>query len=80
MKKILKCFNRSYQKTSPPRNLLLINWNIQKKKYCNISEKKSNLSLIVCIDKKYGFSKNNEIPWSIKEDSSFFLDVTKKKN
>lgn len=35
-------------------------------------------NLIVCIDSKYGFSKNNKIPWYIKQDSNFFLDTTKR--
>lgn len=36
------------------------------------------INLIVAVDKKYGFSKNNTIPWRIREDSFFFTDVTKR--
>lgn len=35
-------------------------------------------NLIVAFDKKGGISKNGMIPWRIKEDSNFFLDVTKR--
>ena len=37
----------------------------------------NQLNLIVAVDLKNGISKNGEIPWQIKEDSLFFLDVTK---
>jgi dihydrofolate reductase len=36
------------------------------------------ISLIVAVDSQYGISKNNKIPWSIKEDMLFFQDITKK--
>jgi dihydrofolate reductase len=35
-------------------------------------------SLIVATDSKYGISKSNNIPWQIKEDTQFFIDVTKR--
>jgi dihydrofolate reductase/thymidylate synthase len=35
-------------------------------------------NLIVAVDSNWGISKNNQIPWSIKEDSNFFQDVTKR--
>lgn len=35
------------------------------------------LSLIVAFDSKFGIGKNNTIPWSIREDMLFFMDVTK---
>src|SRR5438105_1554006 len=34
------------------------------------------LSLIVAIDNQGGISKNDQIPWKIKEDFQFFSDVT----
>jgi len=37
-----------------------------------------NLSLIVAIDKNNGISRNGLIPWHIKEDINFFMDVTKR--
>jgi dihydrofolate reductase / thymidylate synthase len=37
-----------------------------------------NKSLIVAIDKNGGISKNGVIPWKIKEDMNFFIDVTKR--
>lgn len=37
-----------------------------------------NTSLIIAIDKKGGISKDGMIPWKIKEDMQFFLDVTKR--
>ena len=36
------------------------------------------ISLIVAVDKNNGISKNNEIPWKIKEDSNYFQDTTKR--
>lgn len=38
----------------------------------------TSLSLIVAIDKNGGISKNGVIPWKIKEDTIFFVDVTKR--
>lgn len=38
------------------------------------------ISLIVCTDMRGGISKNETIPWSIKEDINFFYDITTKKN
>jgi dihydrofolate reductase len=35
-------------------------------------------NLIVAVDTKWGISKNGKIPWRLKEDSNFFLDVTKR--
>ena len=37
-----------------------------------------DVSLIVCIDKQGGISKNGVIPWRIKEDNNFFVDVTRR--
>ena len=37
-----------------------------------------NISLIVAIDQNYGIGKNGTIPWSIKIDTNFFQDVTKR--
>lgn len=37
-----------------------------------------NTSLIVAIDKNNGISKDGLIPWHIKEDVNFFIDVTKR--
>jgi len=37
-------------------------------------------NLIVAFDKKFGISKNNQIPWHITEDVSFFQDVTTRKH
>jgi len=37
------------------------------------------IALIVAVDINNGISKNGEIPWKIKEDSTFFQDVTKRK-
>ncbi len=37
-----------------------------------------NVSIIVAVDKKGGISKNGQIPWQIKEDMNFFIDVTKR--
>lgn len=37
-----------------------------------------NTSIIVATDKKGGISKNGIIPWQIKEDLNFFMDVTKR--
>ena len=34
--------------------------------------------LSVCVDKNGGISKNNEIPWDIKEDMNFFIDQLNK--
>ena len=36
------------------------------------------INLIVAVDSKWGISKQNNIPWKIKEDSCFFQDVTKR--
>ena len=36
------------------------------------------INLIVAVDSNGGISKNNEIPWDIKEDMNFFHDVTKR--
>ena len=36
------------------------------------------VTLIVAVDSKYGISKNNSIPWRIREDMLFFQDVTKR--
>lgn len=36
------------------------------------------VNLIVAVDNKWGISKNNTIPWHIKEDLNFFTDVTKR--
>lgn len=36
------------------------------------------INLIVAVDSKGGISKDNEIPWEIKEDMNFFQDVTKR--
>ena len=36
------------------------------------------IALIVAVDIKNGISRNNIIPWKIKEDSNFFQDVTKR--
>ena len=38
----------------------------------------TNLALIVAVDINNGISKNGSIPWRIKEDSTFFQDVTKR--
>lgn len=38
------------------------------------------IEVIVAVDAKDGISKNNVIPWQIKEDSDFFSDVTKSGN
>lgn len=38
----------------------------------------TNISIIVAVDKSGGISKNGIIPWQIKEDMSFFIDVTKR--
>ena len=35
-------------------------------------------NLIVAIDSTFGISKNNIIPWKIKEDMNFFQDVTRR--
>lgn len=35
-------------------------------------------NLIVAVDSNWGISKQNTIPWRIKEDSTFFQDVTKR--
>ncbi|QKF93754.1 bifunctional dihydrofolate reductase/thymidylate synthase [Fadolivirus algeromassiliense] len=35
-------------------------------------------NLIVAVDSNWGISKQNSIPWMIKEDSTFFQDVTKR--
>ena len=35
-------------------------------------------NLIVAVDSAWGISRKNAIPWSIKEDSNFFQDVTKR--
>lgn len=45
-----------------------------------IKNKKFNTEccLIVCIDSNYGISKKSKIPWNIKEDQFYFLDVTTK--
>lgn len=37
-----------------------------------------SISLIVAVDKNGGISKNGVIPWKIKEDTNFFMDVTKR--
>jgi len=34
-----------------------------------------NLTLIVCVDSNGGISKSGEIPWDIKEDMHFFLEM-----
>lgn len=36
------------------------------------------IALIVAVDIRNGISRNNVIPWRIKEDSNFFQDVTKR--
>ncbi len=36
------------------------------------------LAIIIALDSHNGISKNNEIPWKIKEDTNFFQDVTKR--
>jgi len=36
------------------------------------------INLIVAADSKWGISKQGNIPWRIKEDYNFFLDVTKR--
>ncbi|ARF09639.1 thymidylate synthase [Indivirus ILV1] len=41
-------------------------------------ESRIPIALIVAIDIRNGISKNNTIPWKIKEDSNFFQDVTKR--
>src|SRR5438094_518225 len=38
----------------------------------------NNISIIVAVDKQFGISLNNKIPWNIKEDTLFFNDVTKR--
>ena len=35
-------------------------------------------NLIVAVDSEWGISKQNIIPWKIKEDVNFFNDVTKR--
>lgn len=40
----------------------------------------SNINLIVAFDSKKGISKNNKIPWEIKEDYNFFQDITSRPN
>jgi dihydrofolate reductase len=37
---------------------------------------RDNLNLIVACDSKYGISKNNSIPWKIKEDMKYFNSIT----
>lgn len=37
-----------------------------------------SINLIVAIDNKGGISKKGKIPWSLKEDVTFFIDVTKR--
>lgn len=37
-----------------------------------------NTSVIVCVDNKGGISREGVIPWKIKEDVDFFIDVTKR--
>ena len=37
------------------------------------------VSVIVCVDKQGGISKNGVIPWKIKEDTQFFVDVTRRR-
>ena len=37
-----------------------------------------NTSIIVAVDKNGGISKDGVIPWHIKEDVQFFMDVTKR--
>lgn len=39
---------------------------------------KTEISLIVAIDSKYGIGKNGTIPWNIKEDQKSFKDLTEK--
>ena len=34
------------------------------------------MNLIVAVDNKWGIGKNNSIPWKIKEDMDFFLNLT----
>jgi dihydrofolate reductase/thymidylate synthase len=36
------------------------------------------INLIVAVDSKWGISRKGKIPWSIPEDYTFFLDVTKR--
>ena len=36
------------------------------------------IALIVAVDIRNGISRDNIIPWKIKEDSNFFQDVTKR--
>ena len=33
-------------------------------------------SIILATDSNYGISKNNQIPWNIKEDMKFFKEIT----
>jgi dihydrofolate reductase len=40
------------------------------------SNNSNNLNLIVACDSKYGISKNNSIPWKIKQDMNYFNSVT----
>src|SRR6187431_430015 len=37
-----------------------------------------NTSIIVAVDKNGGISKDCMIPWKIKQDVDFFMDVTKR--
>lgn len=37
------------------------------------------ITIIVCVDEKFGFAKNGEIPWKIDEDINLFQDVTTRK-
>lgn len=50
--------------------------NIINNRYMSNNNFKTNL--IVATDSKWGISKQNNIPWNIKEDSNFFADVTKR--
>lgn len=36
------------------------------------------VSLLVCVDSNFGFGKNNQIPWMIREDMNFFQDTSKR--
>ena len=50
--------------------------NINTKYMSNTLKAKTNL--IVAVDSDWGISKQNNIPWRLKEDSNFFNDVTKR--
>jgi dihydrofolate reductase/thymidylate synthase len=46
----------------------------------NRNSYKMIITIIVCVDMKYGFAKNGTIPWKIDEDMNLFQDVTTRKS